>query len=201
MKRFLVLIATCGLVSVTLGATQFSIGGNPPDGSVKGLANVLAWVPQDARDAYADAGVSFTQVGPYVLFRARAWFDPATGNVGFPRLPDSVTVLRARRAGAGCNDATLCVADDPKALDPVNELQLDCACSSGSQCVTYVQDGGVYSDGGTRFMAAPQGQTLDVFAGSGCVRKSCVELWTSGGSSWPAACPCPSALPDGGGGC
>src|SRR3954471_23741412 len=43
-------------VLCALGLSVLMLAAAPPPGSVKGLAQVLAWAPQSARDAYADAG-------------------------------------------------------------------------------------------------------------------------------------------------
>jgi hypothetical protein len=189
-------------LSAALALGGLAVAATPPPGAVKGLAQVLAWAPQSVRDAYADAGFVFAQQGPYVQFNVRAWYDPDSGAVGFPSMPDGVQVLRIKRAGAGCAVAGLCVDDAPGAVDPVAEVQLDCGCSSGATCAVANPDGGVYPDGGPRPVPAPLGVTLEVgtFKGAGCVRKACVEL-AGQESSWPTECPCPSIQPDGGGGC
>lgn len=186
MKRLAVVALVVASAVVASG-----FGSPPPPGSVKGLAEVLALAPQSVRDVYADAGFDFTEAGPYVMFNVRAWYDPSTGDVGFPRMPEGITIVRVRRAGPGCAVSGLCVNDTDGGLDPVSEVTLDCACSSGSACVIANPDGGVFPDGGPRPVAAPLGMTLDAFKGTGCVRKSCVEV-AGGTSSWPAACPCPS---------
>lgn len=195
MKARVLCCSILAAAGLALAQRQTVVGQGAPDGSVKGLAAVLAWAPQSVRDVYTDAGYTLTTQGPYVLVRVRAWFDPTTQTVGFPRMPDGLEVLRIRRAGAGCAVPALCVDDGPK-VDPVDELPLDCACSSGSQCRVPNPDGG---PGG---IPAPLGATFDTSAGAGCVPKSCIVLFREDGSDWPyASCPCPSLLPDGGGKC
>jgi hypothetical protein len=62
------------------------------------------------------------------------------------------------------------------------ESEFVCACSTGSDCEMMLMDGG--------WGAAGTGNTLAAgrWRGSGCFRKSCVELFGQA-SSWPQECP------------
>ncbi len=104
------------------------------------------------------------------------------------------TTAEVWTSGGGYSTATL-QADGGVALEGALILDASgarCACSSGASCSAPAPDGGRGP--------APLGVTLHGPTGSGCVTKPCVEL--SGQPSWDYdACPCPSALPDGGGGC
>lgn len=163
-----------------------------------------ALLPVRVQQDLADAGFPITVTArPYKRLAGREWvcsFPDGGGFTALPRLPRAAEHFRpdlATVASPGCfaDGGSLCTSGDDggEAVSPLREIAFECACSSGSLCTGLPPDGGARQAAPTGFTLPGAGWTAP--SGSGCVPKSCGELWlqfSDGGrplSSWPAACP------------